>query len=923
MAAADAASLRLRPVWLCLIAIYLVVALSASQTALVMASPTPSANTQESIVNVPSQSSSTSSSISNSRRQSVARPAAGLTTRVSIQHLLLDDRLIGMTTAASVYQDGLVSVPTNKTSPSSQRRSIPAPLKLTLGLITVSLPSKYAIVREQPGGAALPFEFPMDDGGEQGQGQGHGLSGTGLGLTTLTCGSHTFESSPHANGLDLSGSSTPSWGIPKGLLPLNSPTNPSTSALSPLAQALSSLWGRSDYLASRLVFVVALRASLGSETLMNQLDPKTFSELVLTGQCQLHFTTKDEQRKTITSTLPAESTPTSASLLPGSYVLVDTPSSHTSDSKQKGPGQRRRRGQRGHNQPDTLDGLTIPVTHRRSLPASDAPSLATPPKASVPSSTLANAFLYRQTTCRRAHRALGIVSAFLASRHSPLSSPLSLPPSDSTSLHPVFLQTGALIRKRKSTSTNNNGKSNNKNKINQVEGVYAAPDTVLTQVFGRPVTLNHTHLATLPSTSAPPPPSHPSSSSSSSSSQSQADQVDNAGASFSSVSTTSSSSSLVDITPALVTGSPILNDESVAFVSVDTMVKGTNFGALAEPIVKAVFNPLISITAGKYISPLYLSSCIIFVNLPDFFLYHSIHIYVSIPNHDNPLHSPSFLFYVCHTISSMFPLGAFLALTQYFMGKELPSILDLGLHNLVSKELVGSLTQPVLQVFPFSITEVMQDQLPPLVAHTVAEDLVQDVTPRITRIVTERLHRVISRNLVLDSLRPATRQMNNQLGSDTAHILSLSLAATITPALLHTLSHNPQQDYFCYYCETKQLYCKYCHATRGRIARQNFYAEFYSGFYARYYTAYYRKYFVELEDAKQLEERMREHQVHYDQGWKQTPRLVLEEMQHVRDPTFTYPRQTPPPAGVAIHGPGGNVAEGYQTAAATKYDAFG
>ena len=52
---------------------------------------------------------------------------------------------------------------------------------------------------------------------------------------------------------------------------------------------------------------------------------------------------------------------------------------------------------------------------------------------------------------------------------------------------------------------------------------------------------------------------------------------------------------------------------------------------------------------------------------------------------------------------------------------------------------------------------------------------------------------------------------------------------------MHTLTHNPLQDYYCYYCFHHKVYCQYCHYAPSQL----YYAMFYTGYYSQYYTNYY------------------------------------------------------------------------------------
>ena len=88
----------------------------------------------------------------------------------------------------------------------------------------------------------------------------------------------------------------------------------------------------------------------------------------------------------------------------------------------------------------------------------------------------------------------------------------------------------------------------------------------------------------------------------------------------------------------------------------------------------------------------------------------------------------------------------------------------------------------------------------------------------------------------------ATAFASNKIGHITSHTLASSLGRSlphaIVPALMHTLTHNPMQDYYCYYCYHVKTYCQYC----NYAPMQLYYAQYYTGFYSSYYSNYYADY---------------------------------------------------------------------------------
>ena len=87
--------------------------------------------------------------------------------------------------------------------------------------------------------------------------------------------------------------------------------------------------------------------------------------------------------------------------------------------------------------------------------------------------------------------------------------------------------------------------------------------------------------------------------------------------------------------------------------------------------------------------------------------------------------------------------------------------------------------------------------------------------------------------------RKASNSLNTLLGKSLTH--------SIVPTLLHTMSHNPLQDYYCYYCFHHKTYCQYCNYAPSQL----YYAMYYAGFYSTYYTNYYPEAFAAAEEQTQ------------------------------------------------------------------------
>jgi hypothetical protein len=78
-----------------------------------------------------------------------------------------------------------------------------------------------------------------------------------------------------------------------------------------------------------------------------------------------------------------------------------------------------------------------------------------------------------------------------------------------------------------------------------------------------------------------------------------------------------------------------------------------------------------------------------------------------------------------------------------------------------------------------------------------------------------------------------------QVSTGVMHILPRALAYSVVPALVHTISHSPLQDYYCYYCFKHKAYCSYCHYAPQQLYYAQYYTEYYVEYFSQYYAAKY------------------------------------------------------------------------------------
>lgn len=118
--------------------------------------------------------------------------------------------------------------------------------------------------------------------------------------------------------------------------------------------------------------------------------------------------------------------------------------------------------------------------------------------------------------------------------------------------------------------------------------------------------------------------------------------------------------------------------------------------------------------------------------------------------------------------------------------------------------------------------------------------------PSPCRRLTQPLATSLTHSLV-PVILPVAEEMMGHLTTELltpplTHTLSRSLAQSVVPALAYTVSHNPLQDYYCFYCFKHKAYCQYCHFSPSQV----YYAQYYASYYAPYYGAFYEEEFAKL-----------------------------------------------------------------------------
>ena len=176
--------------------------------------------------------------------------------------------------------------------------------------------------------------------------------------------------------------------------------------------------------------------------------------------------------------------------------------------------------------------------------------------------------------------------------------------------------------------------------------------------------------------------------------------------------------------------------------------------------------------------------------------------------------------------------------TNEGLNAVLPSEVASTVQDSVQRE-----AQPGMSVgMTVNLGPALAESLPDKIDSAVSADAAAQIAALITGNTVIPLSDMITLSTVSEIATMATKYSANKIAHLTTHNLGNALGRAIphatVPALVHVVSHNPMQDYYCYYCYQHKTYCQYCSYAPSQL----YYASYYTGIYSTYYTNYYSDY---------------------------------------------------------------------------------
>jgi len=126
--------------------------------------------------------------------------------------------------------------------------------------------------------------------------------------------------------------------------------------------------------------------------------------------------------------------------------------------------------------------------------------------------------------------------------------------------------------------------------------------------------------------------------------------------------------------------------------------------------------------------------------------------------------------------------------------------------------------------------------------HSVNRSVTREVTRALTISLTESLTKSIADKLSVRLHQSMTYLTTHKVTRPLIPLFTHSLAVILG----HSMTREPQYDYFCYYCfQEPKMFCNYCWQNFFQITAFDYYTGYYAAYYSKYYDSFYGEVYSE------------------------------------------------------------------------------
>jgi hypothetical protein len=170
--------------------------------------------------------------------------------------------------------------------------------------------------------------------------------------------------------------------------------------------------------------------------------------------------------------------------------------------------------------------------------------------------------------------------------------------------------------------------------------------------------------------------------------------------------------------------------------------------------------------------------------------------------------------------------------------------------DIVEQVVVTGVSNKVAELDPAALAEQLGSTITAMYVSVLSREAVPRIIEKVSEPVTTTLAAAMRYTIPASVDKHAPRRMLHRMYKPFVSHLSKALTHSITSSLMHSMTHSPQTDYYCYYCHKHKMYCEYCHVQPTQL----YYSQYYAGFYSAYYTDYYTREYAQYEKKEEIKE---------------------------------------------------------------------
>eukprot|EP00943_MAST-04B_sp_MAST-4B-sp1_P009086 g9086.t1 len=173
------------------------------------------------------------------------------------------------------------------------------------------------------------------------------------------------------------------------------------------------------------------------------------------------------------------------------------------------------------------------------------------------------------------------------------------------------------------------------------------------------------------------------------------------------------------------------------------------------------------------------------------------------------------------------------------LNEQLPATLGAEVPHIVAEMLEHALTYNLTNILTDSVTAAVEPRISSSVFEGVSGPIELTIYHQTTNRVPHAVSKTVIPTLAERTNRALPRFLERALACRLVFTLTRSISHAVVPTLSKSLTHNNDQDYYCYLCYFHKRHCRLCHNSPQNSYYNNYYGAYYTDYYSKYYSEYY------------------------------------------------------------------------------------